>query len=204
MLNRDMMNGSISVDAIEYFEDYEPDKYSIKDDLDIKIPNVFMHKRILNIGARPDQCALRDKFSAARKRGVVVDLLEVFWDYCFDSRMPDYFDNVFNDDIVTTKLKLSYDVVIFWHGMEHIDRSDFDSVFKKLENMAKRYIVHGVPWGVEIQNAWRGNEYQAHKSNIEPKDFQSRGYHVVARKFKKPTDKPNRDHTGELLCWKKV
>lgn len=79
----------------------------------------------------------------------------------------------------------SFDVVVSFHVLEHLKRSDGKRFLEKLEKIAKRKIIICTPNGFVPQDPHSGNIYQEHISGWFVKDFKTRGYNVYGiRGFK--------------------
>lgn len=64
-----------------------------------------------------------------------------------------------------------YDVVMWWHGPEHVEESKLLGVLSKLEDIANHLVVLGCPWGRYELGQIHGNPYQEHKAYLYPKSF---------------------------------
>lgn len=70
-----------------------------------------------------------------------------------------------------------YDVVMWWHGPEHVDREDLDKGIDNCVKMAKNYVILGCPWGNYKEHHFN-NPYEDHKSSLQPEYFESKGFYV--------------------------
>jgi len=70
----------------------------------------------------------------------------------------------------------SFDVVFFWHGIEHLPQQDIKPTLKKLEKKSKHLVVLGMPFGKYEQGPEYGNPYEEHVSIIYPSTLQKFGY----------------------------
>jgi hypothetical protein len=68
-----------------------------------------------------------------------------------------------------------YDLVIWWHGPEHVALATLPAVLRVLEACGKLVIL-GCPWGNYPQGAVSGNAFEVHRSALEPEYFAERGY----------------------------
>ena len=102
-----------------------------------------------------------------------------------------------NADITKFETEQKWDVVMWWHGPEHINKEDLKSTLKKIEKMAKKLVILGCPWGRYLQGIVNNNSYQVHKNHIYPKDLIELGYLVetIGR-----IDKAG----SNLLAWKVI
>lgn len=79
----------------------------------------------------------------------------------------------------------SFDVVVLFHVLEHLKRSQGKVFLEKLENIAKYKIIICTPNGFVPQYPLNGNIYQEHVSGWFVKDFRNRDYNVYGiRGFK--------------------
>ena len=70
----------------------------------------------------------------------------------------------------------TYDVVFFWHGPEHLHSDEIGPVLAKLERMAGKVIVLGMPHGRYDQGPEYGNPYEEHLAAIYPQFLEDLGY----------------------------
>ena len=79
----------------------------------------------------------------------------------------------------------SFDVVVLFHVLEHLKRSEGKKFLEKLEKIAKYKIIICTPNGFVPQDPLNGNIYQEHISGWFVKDFKARGYKIYGiRGFK--------------------
>lgn len=86
--------------------------------------------------------------------------------------------NVINADITKFETKDKWDVVMWWHGPEHIAKEELKPTLQKLERMANKLVILGCPWGLCLQGEYGGNPYQVHKNHIYPLDLLKLNYSV--------------------------
>ena len=107
-----------------------------------------------------------------KRAGYEITLVEAFAlnaDYHRGSKL---FKVVIHDDIMRAVAYLPpFDVVFWWHGPEHMVREDLPYLIKRLDSLAKKYIVLACPWGVYEQGEWGGNPHEVHHSHLYPGDF---------------------------------
>lgn len=168
------------------------------------IPGVMKCKTMLYIGANPRRFELMDLFWAEAPQ-MKVDVLEAWaknvdglWKLNAKYRI---FNNILHGDIsaigIEKEVNAPYDVVVFWHGPEHIYKSEIPQILGTLRMMASKYVILGCPWGKFPQKAVGFNPFEEHKSHLFPADFQKWGYKT--RTIKKP-DKRG----GHILAWKEL
>lgn len=163
------------------------------------IPNVYDYRTLLYVGASPNRFELIDEFYYA---GYEIDILEIFEPNLRSlevlNRRWKIFKTVMLGDVrnVEQILKHQYDVVVFWHGPEHLGALEITPTIRKLEDFAKHLLICGCPWGDYPQGAIKGNEYERHLSSLFPKDFKALGFNT------KTLRTPGRG--SNLLAWKKT
>jgi len=145
------------------------------------VPELFAPGTLLYVGA----CYRRTQFlPELLGAGREVTILEIWPPYAAHFAGRDDLKVVCGDVCEVTKLSLPhqvYDAAFWWHGPEHIERSDLEGALAGLEQVA-RLVVVGCPWGHSRQEARDGNKHQRHVSTLEPQDFEVLGYRVDAIK----------------------
>jgi len=91
-----------------------------------------------------------------------------------------------------------YDVVMWWHGPEHVGPDEIRPTIKKLERHARKLIIVACPFGRHKQGIAFGNPFEKHLSTIYPGDFKRcHDWHVDTI--------GKRDVTmSNLLAWKRI
>lgn len=138
-------------------------------------------KTILDIGCGtgvPMEILNRDnKFLATG-----VDVYNPYLEQCKEKKI---YKKLVKKDVRTLNFHdKSFDTVICFHVIEHLTRKEGKTLMKKIEKIAKKRIVIAVPIGHLHQEAYDGNEHQAHKSEWFPEDFKKEGYTVVGQGLK--------------------
>jgi len=87
-----------------------------------------------------------------------------------------------------------YDLVIWWHGPEHVTVDEADKALATLDAASTQWTIVGCPFGNYTQGAIYGNEYERHVTATMPEFFSSRGYEVQAL--------GNVDNCGIIIAWK--
>ena len=172
------------------------------------IPGVMKCESMLYIGANPRRFELMDLFWAEAPQ-MKVDVLEA-WAKNVDglnllNAKYGIFRNIYHGDIRDISRFFSplysgltrdiYDVIIFWHGPEHLEGREIPPVLESLERLSRLYVILGCPWGSFPQKDVGGNPYEEHKCSLYPDDFKVLGYKTST--IKKP-DKRG----GHILAWK--
>lgn len=87
-----------------------------------------------------------------------------------------------------------FKAVFWWHGPEHVNKSEVAGVLEKLEAIAD-LVVLGCPWGIYEQGPEGGNPFERHLSYLYSSDFEALGYETATL--------GRRDVRGShLLAWK--
>lgn len=164
------------------------------------VPKVYFYDSLLYVGASPSRFELIDEFYYA---GYEIDVLEIFEPHVqaleVINRRWKIFKNIMLGDVRKAEeiLKHRYDVVVFWHGPEHLGLLDFVPTIRKLEDFAKHLVVCGCPWGDYPQGPVKGNPHEAHILSLFPKDFQKLGFNTS-------TSRRSPGRGSNLLAWKKT
>lgn len=79
-----------------------------------------------------------------------------------------------------------FDVIIHWHGPEHLYKDDFLQALPGIEKTAKMLVILGCPNGEEEQGITYGNPYEEHVSFWSTDEFESLGYQTILIKDKIP------------------
>ena len=90
--------------------------------------------------------------------------------------------------------KRTFDVVMWWHGVEHVARETLSDALINVQGMATTLVVLGCPHGRSPQQPVYGNKLERHKWSVFPKDLEKYGYEVV----------PYQVHVPHMLAWKWV
>tara|TARA_R110000824_G_scaffold303001_1_gene490797 strand:- start:2646 stop:3197 length:552 start_codon:yes stop_codon:yes gene_type:complete len=88
-------------------------------------------------------------------------------------------DQICQGDIMNTDSYDSADLLIFWHGPEHIIKEDFLAKLPEIEKKAKKLIIFGMPDGFLPQGECYGNEWEEHVSGWTKEDWHTLGYKTL-------------------------
>ena len=160
-----------------------------KADLRKLFPNVFassQEKRTcLNIGAYPDRVEIYDELKDA---GWEVDLLEIWKENCQYFSKTDFFSNIYHlnaIDIDTLSPRM-WDMILWWHGPEHVTIGEFNVIIPRLIGRARSLVITGSPYQGRVHDdiddlnskrtqialkKHRGNLHQFHRWSCEKEDF---------------------------------
>jgi hypothetical protein len=160
------------------------------------IPEALELRTILYIGAKPARMQILPIFFG---NGRVIDVLEA-WPANIDALIglnekSKVFRRIFLGDVRKAEILESYELVLFWHGPEHLAIQDLPFVLAKLEAAATRLVVLASPWGRYSQGATEGNPFERHRSSLYPEDLAGFGYQTAVH--------GERDRKGSnLIAWK--
>lgn len=138
---------------------------------------ILQPRTCLNVGAWPGGTAFFPELWSA---GWVIDVVEVFPKYV-KALTPEVTANggkIYTADIREWDPGKSWDLVLWWHGPEHMHKDSAERVIEKLSKIYRRWFVVGVPNGYYKQPPIDGNPQQEHVSHYSPDWFRVRGFCV--------------------------
>jgi len=169
------------------------------------IPEVAACKTCLYIGAKPERIELVDMLYGM---GLDIDVLEVFEPNVKAlkelNKKWKIFRDIFQGDVRDLPEPLlgkgtwpDYDVIIFWHGPEHLNKEEIPGVLKELETGARCFVILGCPWGDFPQDTTDGNIHEAHLCSLTPGFFENLGYscHTIKKIHKRGSN---------IVAWKRI
>lgn len=167
-----------------------------------KIPGVFDHKTMLYIGANPRRIEMVDMFYTA---GYEIDVLEAWepnflelskWNMKYQIFKYLYLEDVrLIDEHIHHRL--NWDVIMFWHGPEHLPKMDVAPTLEMLERHANHLVILGCPRGKYVQPEVDGNPFERHESYLYEKDFNDLGYLTQ-------TLRPHKTRGSNIVAWKRI
>ena len=82
------------------------------------------------------------------------------------------------DVLVCDKIfrKKCFDVSMWWHGPEHLEKNRIPIALEALEKITKKLVILGFPNGYLEQDEVYGNPYEMHVSDPDEKYIQQFGY----------------------------
>lgn len=139
-------------------------------------PQLFTDKfdSILYVGAHPGRIQLIPEL-LVNNLIENVEIIEVFPDNVKELKAQGY--NITLGDITTYDIPKFYDLIIWWHGPEHVKQDILDLTLNKLECKCNTIIL-GCPWGEIAQGSAYGNVYENHVNYLTEQYFANRGYIV--------------------------
>lgn len=141
------------------------------------IPNIMdgKGKKLLYVGGSTSRVYLYDDFI---EFGYNIDILEIWTENVEFLRNLGYY--TIQGDVRNVKniINCKYDVVVWWHGPEHIKKDELKLTLENLESISN-LIVLGCPLNDVIgQNEVGNNPYEEHKWIVQKKDLEELNYNV--------------------------
>jgi hypothetical protein len=169
------------------------------------VPDFLEYKTVLYVGVRPGRMQLLDLFLEAGYEADVVEIWPRNYAYIqelqndrFRGKEKALFKNIYCQDIKAFAAieKGPYDVVVWWHGPEHMPKADLPAVLENLFRMTEQVLILGCPWGATAQGALGGNPSEAHVSCFTTNYFEALGF---------KTSTLGRENKGgsNILSWKR-
>ena len=88
-----------------------------------------------------------------------------------------------------------FDVVLWWHGPEHINENEVIPTLNKIEQITLKAVILGCPLGWEKQGPVYGNDHEKHMWAPSAEYFEDLGYQTVVVNDRKP---------AHITAWKIV
>jgi hypothetical protein len=172
--------------------------YARRDQFRRCIPKALKYKTLLYVGANVKRMQMIEHFQEAKYK---IDAVEAWpknvaalkaW-----NKKHGVFAKIYQADIRNFAIAKRYDVVMWWHGPEHVEISELRAILARLEWAARHFVILASPWGKYPQGAVKGNPFEEHASALAPEMWSSFGYSSDAIGIE---DKPG----SNLLAWKKI
>lgn len=97
-----------------------------------------------------------------------------------EARLGKIYDDLIMADARYLPLRRkSFDIILLFEFIEHLNRIDGEHFLETLELIARQQIAVTTPNGPFCQGMLDNNIWQAHRSAWRPKDFEIRGYSVI-------------------------
>lgn len=175
-------------------------KHSVKareDQLLRAIPDITGYKTALYVGANMKRMEMVDVLHGA---GCRIDVIEI-WPRNFEglrlwNKTEKKFNSVVCGDIRDWTRTDSHDIVMWWHGPEHIPREQLPDTLGRLERAARVMVVLACPAGRVVQGEAYGNPWETHTNYLYPHDFRDFGYRINI------LGKTDREGSN-LIAWKR-
>lgn len=142
------------------------------------IPDIFSYKTLLYIGANKGRLEMVLEFI---KAGYTIHFLEIWPPNA--ARLKRNFVNVIEGDvrmIEKYELEKKYDVIMWWHGPEHVKEEEISPTLDKLIKRTKKITVIACPYGKFEQGSVKGNPYERHLSTLYVMSFRILGWKTNA------------------------
>lgn len=155
--------------------------------LEEKIPDIWNYETLLYIGARVVE-KTRERWDGMRmipqfiKAHYGIDILEAWKRNVEELNKFNEEKNVFNKIIhgdvrnIRTLVKQKYDIIMWYHGPEHVEEESVKPTLKYLEFLANYIAIAACPWGHYKQASIAGNYYEIHISHLYPEFFEYIGW----------------------------
>lgn len=167
------------------------------------IRGLHKFKTLLYVGANKDRIEMLDLF---HDWGYEIDVLEVWPPNVEELKKLDQQHDIFREiicgDIMDCMLDVHYgpyDVVMFWHGPEHIKKKFLSELIFNMERLAKHFVIMAAPIGKYEQGEVNGNPHEIHEGYLYPEDFDDFRYEVDILKRRK-----NKPRGSNMVIWRKL
>jgi len=150
-------------------------KYLRLEKLQKLVPDLFNYKTLLYIGASRERAELLNEF---KNKGYKIDIIEAFkpnFEYLVKNVRV---NKIFHGDIRSFEFNKKYDVVLWWHGPEHVRGEEVEPTLKKVLKLTKKILVLGCPFGSLKQGKVHENPYESHLSYFDVGFFEKWGFKV--------------------------
>lgn len=136
---------------------------------------IIKGKSILQVGGRGAGCI--ETFQIFKNKGYdKCDLLEIF-----KPNLDGLKNNIINNKIlgdvriIDKLIKSPYDVIGWFHGPEHISKSEFITTLPKIMSLCNIFVI-GCPYGIWEQGAIHNNPHEVHISHWYPEELEILGF----------------------------
>lgn len=160
------------------------------------VPDAQAYQTMLYVGAKTQRIQMIDVFST-----YVIDVVEV-WKPNVDGLLAEQekrnlFRNIYLGDVRYWRIPILYDLVVWWHGPEHVAEEDLQKSLENLETMATKLVIVAAPHGSYPQGTVGGNTYENHLLTCYPATFNKFGYETDVINPFGPLEQ-------NLLGWKRI
>ena len=154
-------------------------------------------KSILFIGVRKNcEEEMMSKFLKQKGHSRKIICVDIFKQNCFTVKNSfDKWGPICADIRCLPFRDKSFDISVWNHGPEHLFEPEIPDAIKELERIAKEIVFLGTPKGNFKQGALYGNQWEEHKSHLEPEFFQKLGYTTHIGGY-------NYEHLRHILAYK--
>ena len=107
-----------------------------------------------------------------------IDCLEIWPPTVEVLKARKLYHSVICGDIADYEISEWYDIVVWWHGPEHMEMDRARKTIIRLRETAP-IVWLATPWGDDPQGGIFDNPFNAHKSAWRPKEFEECGYRTA-------------------------
>lgn len=144
-----------------------------QDQLDALIPARIKDgygKRMLYVGGHLRYGRNLQMSAYFRKAGYTIDVIEIFPDNVIQLSNVQWIKRLIEGDIRLFDPYMTYDLVVFWHGPEHLEKDEVLALLDKMKTYANA-IIFATPNGRYNQGPEYGNPAENHASTWYADDF---------------------------------
>lgn len=131
-------------------------------------------KRMLYVGGHLRYGRNLQISSFFRSAGYTIDVVEIFHDNCVQLNNLQWLNRIIEGDIRNFEPYFTYDLVVFWHGVEHLPKEEVKPLLEKMKTYANT-IIFATPNGRYEQGEVYGNPAEEHASTWYKEDFEALG-----------------------------
>jgi hypothetical protein len=163
------------------------------------IPELAAGGDCLYIGAKP---ARREMAATMKALGFAVDAIEAWPNHYFGlmdwNKTNQVFRDIFLGNVLYAEriIRRTYDVVMWWHGPEHVAKESLPEFMATIQRMCRGMIILAFPHGEFAQGPINGNPMDAHFWCPGIADFP--GWAYVINEARTATEWP------QIVAWKKA
>jgi hypothetical protein len=139
------------------------------------LPELFNKKgRLLYVGGHMRFGRDLQMAGLFRDAGWKIDVIEAFLPNIIQLYEVRWINNLITGDIREFQPEERYDVVMFWHGPEHLEKEEVAPLIVKMKTYAD-LVIFATPNGVYDQDEVYGNPHERHLSTWYKEDFEAIG-----------------------------
>ena len=141
------------------------------------IPTILNYKTLLYIGAKKRMIQMLQLFVDT---SYAIDIIEIWSANVTKLKDLNGIRRIIQGDVRNiTQMELPcYDVVMWWHGPEHVYEKELYDVLRNLETLATKLVVVASPWGESKQGGKRGNLSERHVTSLYSMTFKDLGWNT--------------------------
>jgi len=127
-------------------------------------------KRMLYVGGHLRYGRNLQMSAYFRAAGYTIDVIEVFPDNIVQLMNIKWIGRLIEGDVRLFLPYFTYDLVVFWHGPEHLPKEEVPTLLDKMKTYANA-VIFATPNGNYTQEEVYGNPYEKHESTWYVEDF---------------------------------